>query len=86
MSAMPQHDWVAPYVAQLLAESVGEIAESIEGLIEPAHTDVLRRFFARNPAFQALCTARATSYWNEYHRARYPDRRTYPSLAILGGL
>lgn len=75
--------WVAPFVVQLLGEYVLEIVLDIAEFV---HTGVYAKFVSANPAFIELTTQRATSYWAEYHRGRYPSRDAYPALAALRAL
>ena len=74
--------WVVPFVVQLIGEYVIEIVEDIHnGLdLRPGGEIAARygRFIADNPAFLDLTAQRATSYWNEYHRFRYPALRPAP--------
>ena len=83
--AVERQPWVVPYVVHLLGEYVVEIAEAIKDRL-PRDQDsqaLYARFAQDNPMFMATIHARATSYWNCYYRRAYPDRVTYPGLAVL---
>lgn len=61
-------------------ETIDVIAEAFDQL----DADALADFARANPAFMATTRRRATSYWNEHHRHRFPDKRAYPGLTLLG--
>ena len=60
-------------------ETIDVIAEAFDQL----DADALADFARANPAFMATTRRRATSYWNEHHRHRFPDKRAYPGLTLL---
>ena len=80
--------WVVPYVVQLIGEYVVEIIEAVAAalpeLAVPGSPQraLYGRFAADNPAFIDLTAARATSYWNEYHR-RYRSQTDYPGRQLI---
>jgi hypothetical protein len=90
--------WVVPYVVRLVGEYVLEIVETIAaGLDLRPGTPTRRRygeFAAANPAALQLTRQRAISYWNAYHRDRFPVRcpgptdrwPTYPAFPLLDTL
>lgn len=78
--------WVAPFVIQLLGEYVIEIAERAATVIATPPRTAFVAFLRENPDFLELTTARATSYWNEYYRKRFPLRAAYPALSALASL
>ncbi|MEU4474209.1 hypothetical protein [Micromonospora sp. NPDC023888] len=85
--------WVAPFVVQLVGEYVDEILLVIWRALAPElvvpHSPadaVYGRFAAENPAFVALTDKRITSYWDCYHRGRYPTLVDYPGHAMTAAL
>lgn len=85
--------WVAPFVVQLVGEYVDEILLVIERVLTPElvvpHSPVAAvygRCAAENPAFMALTGQRVVSYWDCYHRRRYPTLNDYPGHAVLAAL
>ena len=78
--------WVAPFIIQLLGEYVIEVVERAAALLATCPTASLVAFLRENPGFLHLTTARATSYWNEYYRDRFPERAEYPALVVLADL
>jgi hypothetical protein len=77
--------WVVPFVVQLIGEYVIEIVEDIHrGLdLRPGSETAARygQFVADNALFFDLTAQRATSYWNCYHRFRYPVDVQSPTAA-----
>ncbi|MGM9479956.1 hypothetical protein ACS5PN_02040 [Roseateles sp. NT4] len=49
-------------------------------------TGSLAEFAAENPAFMATTRRRATSYWDCYHRGRFPTLPSYPGIAALDAI
>jgi hypothetical protein len=95
--AQPARPWAVPYVVRLAGEYVIEIVDSIRSrldLSDVATRDMYGRFVAANPGFMTLARQRATSYWAEYYRRRYPVLRpkaedrwdTYPGFLLLDEL
>lgn len=85
--------WVAPFVVQLIGKYVEEILLAIHHALVPALTDpgsavsaVYGMFAAENPRFVALTRQRATSYWDCYHRNRYPAFTHYPGSLLTTAL
>ncbi|MGC4811185.1 hypothetical protein ACLQ29_11730 [Micromonospora sp. DT228] len=85
--------WVAPFLVQLVGEYVDEILLVIRRVLTPemvvpnSPTDsVYGRFAAENPAFVALTGERVASYWDCYHRRRYPTLIDYPGHAVMAAL
>jgi hypothetical protein len=81
-----EEPWVVPFVLAPLGEYVIEIIEDIAmalpRLDRALHADLVRQ----NPRALRLMRARATSYWNAFHRARYPNKADYPALRVLDEL
>ncbi|MFB9235591.1 hypothetical protein ACFFWC_08570 [Plantactinospora siamensis] len=82
-------EWIAPFVVHLIGEYVLEIVADIHnGLADVAVSGndmsaVYGRFAAANPDFLVRTRQRAASYWNWYHRARYPRLADYPATPLL---
>lgn len=78
--------WVAAFVIQLLGEYVIEVVERAASLIASCQKPPVLAFLRENLRFLDLTTARATSYWNEYYRRRFPVQAEYPALMVLANL
>lgn len=81
--------WAAPFIVQLLGEYVIEIVELVAWAVATLSVvDVARysQFALENPAFMATTRRRATSYWNCYHRGRFPKLCAYPAIAALDAI
>lgn len=81
-----EEPWVAPFVLAPLGEYVIEIIKDIAGatgrLDRTLYVDLVRR----NPQALRLMRASATSYWNAFYRASYPNKAHYPALRVLDEL
>lgn len=81
--------WVVPYVMLLAGEYVVEIIADMVAALPRLDREAYGGFARENPATMELLRARATSYWNEYHRRgghhrdRWADRNDYPGLVFL---
>ena len=81
---LPSRDpWTPAFVVCLLGEYVIEIIGAIAEAFDQLDADAFAEFARANPAFMATARRRATSYWNEHHRHRFPDKRAYPGLTLL---
>jgi len=78
--------WVGPYVVSLLGEYVLEIVEDISAALPLLDRPLYADFVRENPAALRTLRARATSYWNVYHRTEYPLQRHFPALRSLDEL
>lgn len=78
-----QSPWVAPFVLMLLGEYVIEIVEDIRDALPVLDQSVYANLIRENRQTVQRLRARATSYWNAYHRQRYPQKRDYPGLHAL---
>lgn len=81
--------WAAPFIVQLIGEYVIEIVEVIASAVSTlSELDAARysQFALENPAFMATTRRRATSYWNCYHRSRFPKLCAYPAIAALDAI
>lgn len=79
-SPMP---WVHAFHLALLGEYVDEIASTVA--IQAQQTGLQRyaALIGENRAFVDLCRQRAASYWDAYHRSRYPSLRLFPAHRLL---
>lgn len=75
--------WAAVFVVQLLGEYVDEIVELIAEAMDDGLVETLAAFAQENPQFLALTRRRARSYWDCYHRRRFPCWQAYPALQVL---
>ncbi|NUQ10889.1 MAG: hypothetical protein HUU26_00985 [Gemmatimonadaceae bacterium] len=86
------HPWVVPFVVGLAGDYVVEIQVAIlKGLADlPRGGSPQRRlygdFVRENPAFLDLTSRRVTSYWDCYHRWRYPKQEDFPGSVLVAGL
>lgn len=78
-----QSSWVAPFVLMLLGEYVIEIVEDIRDALPDLDRSVYSNFVRENRETVQRLRARAISYWDAYHRQRYPQKRDYPGLQAL---
>lgn len=78
-----EHDWIPPYVLQLLGEYVIEILDVIEENLPKLNTDLYRAFLVSNRVFYEKTRQRMISYWDCYYRRRYPDRNEYTGSKIV---
>jgi hypothetical protein len=75
------HEWVPPFVVQLVGEYVIEIIQSISDGIHRIDPDLYRAFLTRNPAFYRTTKKRMLSYWDCYHRAERKEE--YAGFRVL---
>ena len=78
--------WVVPFIVQLIGEYVIEIVEVIASAISVVDAGRFSKFALENPEFMATTRRRATSYWDCYHRGRFPKLQTYPAIAALNAI
>lgn len=67
----------------LLAQYVLEIAEHLATQPHRLLPNSYGRFAAENPEFVMTCKQQAASYWDCYHRHRYPLLRQHPGIPFL---
>ena len=75
--------WVIPFIALLSGEHVVEIIAEIVAAIPNLDRVAYRDFVLENRALMRILRAKATSYWDCYYRAEYPERAEYPGLHFL---
>jgi hypothetical protein len=75
------HDWVPPFVVQLVGEYVVEILRIIQKASGNLDTGLYRRFLTDNAIFFAITKQRVVSYWDCYHR--WQKKQDYPGFQIL---
>lgn len=77
------YDWVLPFVVRAAGEYVLEIAEHLTAQTHRLSPHSYGRFAAENPEFVTTCKQQAASYWDCYHRQRYPLLRQHPGIRFL---
>lgn len=77
------HPSIVPYIANLAAEYVVEITDDIRLALPMLDPTVYRNFVLENRTAVRTLKSRATSYWNEYYRWKYPNAATYPGLIFF---
>ena len=75
--------WVVPFIVPLGGDYVLEIAEFLAAHIHQLSGPSYGRFAAQNPQFVTRCKQQTASYWDCYHRRRYPLLRQHPSIRFL---
>jgi hypothetical protein len=65
------HEWVVPYVIQLIGEYVIEILNVIYQNMNSLNLVLYKDFLEQNPKFYKLIQDRVQSYWNEYYRSNH---------------
>lgn len=75
------HEWVPPFVLQLVGEYLIEIIGSIRDNIDRLDPNLYRAFLTRNPAFYQTTKQRVASYWNCFNRDH--QRADYPGFQVL---
>ncbi|MER8849878.1 hypothetical protein [Mesorhizobium australicum] len=78
--------WSIPFVILLLSDYVIEIIEDVNLAMPNFDRAAYVDFVQQNREIMRATRARATSYWNVYHRQTYPDRKSYPAIAVLNQL
>lgn len=76
------HEWIPPFIVQLVGEYVIEIVRSIADRVDCLNPDLYRAFIVRNPAFYGNTKARVVSYWNCYYREE--RKEDYAGFQVLG--
>ena len=67
----------------LLGEYVIEIIEEIRDALPVLDQPIYSDFVRENRQMVQKLRTRATSYWDAYHRSRYPLKRDYPALQAI---
>jgi len=75
--------WSIPFVVLLAGEYVVEIIDDMLVSLPALNPQVYIEFVRENRDTMRLLRSRATSYWDCYYRASYPNRSSYPGLAFL---
>ncbi|MER8802653.1 hypothetical protein [Mesorhizobium sp. M0998] len=78
--------WSIAFVVLLLGEYVVEIAEDIYAAVPDLDASAYASFVRQNRDVMRTMRAKATSYWNVYYRRAYPNRKSYPAIAVLNQL
>lgn len=69
--------WVTPYTFQLLGEYVVEILDVFDQQLDDIRLESYKKFAIENATYYQLTECRMVSYWNEYHRHKFPKLNTY---------
>ena len=75
------HDWIPPFVIQLVGEYVIEIIHVIWKNSSNLDAQLYGKFLKDNPALLAITKQRVISYWDCYHRRQ--RREDYPGFQML---
>jgi hypothetical protein len=75
------HQWVPPFIVQLVGECVIEIICTIRDNLDLLDAHTYREFLARNPAFYRTTKERVQSYWNCYYRGEH--KADYAGFQIM---
>ncbi|MGH1340362.1 MAG: hypothetical protein ACRBN8_02330 [Nannocystales bacterium] len=78
--------WVVPFVIQLVGEYVLEVILLLESRAPLFQQPHFVTFARANPDFIDLTKQRAISYWDCYHRHRYPKLKDYPGVKLIEAL
>jgi hypothetical protein len=80
------HQWVIPFVVQLVGEYVVEIHRVVQDALPMLDAAKYAAILRENAGFYQRTRQRVMSYWDCYYRAGpvYFDRRTYPAFQIIG--
>ncbi|MER9017250.1 hypothetical protein [Mesorhizobium sp. M0898] len=78
--------WSIAFVVLLLGEYVVEIAEDIYAAVPDLDASAYASFVRQNRDVMRAMRSKATSYWNAYYRRAYPNRKSYPAIAVLNQL
>jgi hypothetical protein len=78
------HEWVPPFVVQLLGEYVIEIIEAIRDNIYRLDSNAYGAFLTRNPLFYRTTKDRVASYWNCYYR--HQQKKDYAGFHVIEAL
>jgi len=75
------HEWVPPFLVQLVGEYVIEILHLVRRNLHHLDPQLYRAFLRGNPSFFALTKQRVISYWDCYHRS--VRREDYAGFQIV---
>ncbi len=75
------HEWVPPFVVQLVGEYVIEIMNVVHANLNNLDKSLYGQFLAENREFLATTERRVISYWNCYYRHR--KKQEYAGFQIL---
>ena len=75
------HEWIPPFVVQLVGEYVIEILQAVSGDLQHLDPHLYRSFLQANPQYFALTKQRVISYWNCYYR--WQRRGDYAGFRIV---
>lgn len=75
------HEWIPPFVVQLVGEYVIEILQAVSRDLQHLDPHQYRSFLLANPKYFGLTKQRVISYWNCYYR--WQRRADYVGFRIV---
>ena len=75
--------WIYTFVFQLIGEYVYEILEYINLNLSEEKLYFFTKIATENPKYFQLIENRMISYWNEYHRRKFPKLSSYVGFIII---
>ena len=75
-----------PFVVLLAGEYVVEIIDDIVASIPTMRRETYIEFIRENRPLMRRLRSKATSYWNCFYRAAYPNKGTFPGLVVFNQL
>lgn len=75
-----------PFVVQLLAEYVVEIAVSISKIITPKQCQEIQEFLKENPKHAQTIQSKIASYWDCYYKWSYLKLNDYPAYKLINNV
>ena len=82
-AAIDEFDAHVLKLSEVFAVGVIEIVEDIRDAVPTLDQSIYANLVRENRQMVQTLRARATSYWNVYHRPQYPLKRDYPALKVL---
>lgn len=76
-------NWIVPFTIQLLGEYVYEILEVLDEHINDKTLNNYKLFTDENPKYWQKTESRMISYWNEYHRKKFPKLTVYLGTELV---
>lgn len=72
-----------PFVVQLLAENVVEIAIAIINVITVKQQQEIQEFLKENPKYAQTIQSKIASYWDCYYKWSYLKLNDYPAYKLI---
>jgi hypothetical protein len=80
---LSKHEWVVPFILQLLGEYVIEILYVIEEHMNQLDGDSFGNFINNNRDYYFITKQRVMSYWACYYRGTFPNINDYVGYKIV---